>query len=469
MNKDKMAVFVAGDKGSGENVMQIVFNAESEGGLSVQARMLADANGNQWSEPYELKMGAKEKSDLIKYFNSNMEYAIDSIFPLPEKTQYRKLYCIGVGSKKTEINYGFNDYDSLTIPENDDAGVIHNVGSNGDDLGGYFGGFVAVFKKGYSNSLTVAAPFGVLFGDEQLLGKSDAANHLNADGTKNEEYSPADGDLGFELAKMSGMYWYGLARQGETVNGLLDRFERDIQGVQPYDGFTTIPRGGLPRSRYDNTNIHTVIVSIGREDILAGMDIEELKESVVNLMLKLKLSWRQVAFMTVSSAGMDTDKRYVAYQYNSWLNKEAEKKGIHIIDYNNFADENLGTHYRMIRYKNSMRGAGLTASGAKLLAERILSGKIKMPMMKKFKLKSELGFHVNNASSWVNKVNLKLKNGSKVVDAVYEKAKGNEVVILNEFDFLTSPNIEITMFDAEVRSDLGYGEYGLNRIEIIEA
>ena len=92
-----------------------------------------------------------------------------------------------------------------------------------------------------------------------------------------------------------------------------------------------------------------------------------------------------------------------------------------------------------------------------------------MPMMKKFKLKSELGFHVNNASSWVNKVNLKLKNGSKVVDAFYEKAKGNEVVILNEFDFLTSPNIEITMFDAEVRSDLGYGEYGLNRIEIIEA
>ena len=39
----------------------------------------------------------------------------------------------------------------------------------------------------------------------------------------------------------------------------------------------------------------------------------------------------------------------------------------------------------------------------------------------------------------------------------------------NEFDILTSPNIEITMFDAEVRSDLGYGEYGLNRIEIIEA
>ena len=85
-------------------------------------------------------------------------------------------------------------------------------------------------------------------------------------------------------------------------------------------------------------------------------------------MLKLKLSWRQVAFMTVSSAGMDINKRYVAYQYNSWLNKEAEKKGIHIIDYNNFADENLGVEYRMKRYKNSMRGAGLTASGAKLLA-----------------------------------------------------------------------------------------------------
>ena len=92
-----------------------------------------------------------------------------------------------------------------------------------------------------------------------------------------------------------------------------------------------------------------------------------------------------------------------------------------------------------------------------------------MPMIKKFKLNSELGFSANNASSWDNKVNLKLKNGSKVVDAVYEKAKGNEVVILNEFDFLTSPNIEITMFDAEVRSDLVYGEYGLNRIEIIEA
>ena len=136
MNKDKMAVFVAGDKGSGENVMQIVFNAESEGGLSVQARILADANGNQWSEPYELKMGAKEKSELITYFNGRMKNAIDSIFPLPEKTQYRKLYCIGVGSKKTEINHGFNDYDSLTIPENDNAGVIHNVGSNGDPLYG---------------------------------------------------------------------------------------------------------------------------------------------------------------------------------------------------------------------------------------------------------------------------------------------------------------------------------------------
>ena len=171
----------------------------------------------------------------------------------------------------------------------------------------------------------------------------------------------------------------------------------------------------------------------------------------------------------LNRAGMDINKRYVAFQYNSWLNKEAEKKGIHIIDYNTFADENFGVHYRMIRYKNSTRGAGLTASGAKLLAERILSGRIKMPMIKKFKLKSELGFSANNASSWVNKVNLKLKNGSKVVDAVYEKAKGNEVVILNEFDFLTSPNIEITMFDAEVRSDIGYGEYGLNRIEIIEA
>ena len=50
MNKDKMAVFVAGDKGSGENVMQIVFNADLEGRLSVQARMLTDANGNQWSD-----------------------------------------------------------------------------------------------------------------------------------------------------------------------------------------------------------------------------------------------------------------------------------------------------------------------------------------------------------------------------------------------------------------------------------
>ena len=65
-------------------------------------------------------------------------------------------------------------------------------------------------------------------------------------------------------------------------------------------------------TRYDNTNIHTVIVSIGREDILAGMDIEELKKSVGNLMFKLKQSWRQVAFMTVSSAGMDINKRYVA-------------------------------------------------------------------------------------------------------------------------------------------------------------
>ena len=77
---------------------------------------------------------------------------------------------------------------------------------------------------------------------------------------------------------------------------------------------------------------------------MAGMDIEELKKSVVNLMLKLKQSWRQVAFMTVSSAGMDLNKRYVAYQYNSWLNKEAEKKGIHIIDYNTFA--NVSTHSR---------------------------------------------------------------------------------------------------------------------------
>ena len=100
MNKDKMAVFVAGDKGSGENVMQIVFNAESEGGLSVQARMLTDANGNQWSEPYKLKMGAEEKSQLIEYFKSDMKYEIDSIFPLPEKIPNRKLYCIGVGSKK---------------------------------------------------------------------------------------------------------------------------------------------------------------------------------------------------------------------------------------------------------------------------------------------------------------------------------------------------------------------------------
>ena len=91
MNKDKMAVFVAGDKGSGENVMQIVFNADIEGRLSVQARILADANGNQWSEPYELKIGAKEKSELITYFNGRMKNEIDSIFPLPEKTQYRKL------------------------------------------------------------------------------------------------------------------------------------------------------------------------------------------------------------------------------------------------------------------------------------------------------------------------------------------------------------------------------------------
>ena len=30
--------------------MQIVFNAELEGGLSVQARMLTDANRNQWSD-----------------------------------------------------------------------------------------------------------------------------------------------------------------------------------------------------------------------------------------------------------------------------------------------------------------------------------------------------------------------------------------------------------------------------------
>ena len=166
MNKDKMAVFVAGDKGSGENVMQIVFNAESEGGLSVQARMLTDANGNQWSEPYELKMGAKEKSELITYFNGRMKNAIDSIFPLPEKIPNRKLYCIGVGSKKTELNPGSNSHEDLTIPENDQAGAIHNKGVGGNLLYGYYGGFVALFREGYSNSLTVAAPFGVLFGDE---------------------------------------------------------------------------------------------------------------------------------------------------------------------------------------------------------------------------------------------------------------------------------------------------------------
>ena len=80
-----MAVFVAGDKGSGENVMQIVFNAELKGGLSVQARMLTDANGNQWSEPYELKMGAKEKSELITYFNGRMKNAI---LPYDSDTDY---------------------------------------------------------------------------------------------------------------------------------------------------------------------------------------------------------------------------------------------------------------------------------------------------------------------------------------------------------------------------------------------
>ena len=456
-DKGQMAVFVVGDKNSGDNVMQICFdvpNAENNN-LDIYARFYKDG---QWHEQHLPSYAGREEVENI------LKYPLERIREDVARLRYDgKERPFGVGFRHGVVRTPYPD--TVVV---DDGGL--NAPGAFTSVGAIYGtppagGFVGETSPTSNLYLDFSTPFGVLFGDEFLLGMGGAGGRLFGNDGRlgfdfNRRHKP--GELSYELSMLTGMHWYNNTIAGSTISNLNQRYSRDVLGY---------PQEREPVSTRRSVPIHGcefVMVSVGRADVLAGRSAEDIIRDLesnisgwlvgrVNIVMKIPLfdlTWEQDA---------------VATEVNRWFESMGDTvcgmigKRIIVVD---SEERYAGSARKRFIYKNgSNLDDGFTMLGAKSFAQRLYIPTISNWAPNKinaFKLMS-ITDPENPPAGWLKKVKLKLMQDDKVIEAEYDEAENPTQVIevKNEFNFLYSPLVRVQIVPEES------GVFGFTSIHLL--
>ena len=456
-DKGQMAVFVVGDKNSGDNVMQICFdvpNAENNN-LDIYARFYKDG---QWHEQHLPSYAGREEVENI------LKYPLERIREDVARLRYDgKERPFGVGFRHGVVRTPYPD--TVVV---DDGGL--NAPGAFTSVGAIYGtpplgGFAGTTSPTSNLYLDFSTPFGVLFGDEFLLGVGGGGGRLfGNDGRWGFDFNRRHkhGELSYELSMLTGIHWYNHAIPGSTISALNMRSAFDVQGSsrqnEPVDTRKSVPSHGC----------EFVMVSVGRADVLAGRSAEDIIRDLesnisgwlvgrVNIVMKIPLfdlTWEQDA---------------VATEVNLWFESMGDTvygmigKRIIVVD---SEEQSSNSGRKKFIYKNSNNLAdGFTMLGAKSFAQRLYISTISNWAPNKinaFKLMS-ITDPENPPAGWLKKVKLKLMQDDKVIEAEYDEAENPTQVIevKNEFNFLYSPLVRVQIVPEDT------GVFGFTSIHLL--
>ena len=448
--KDGLAVFVVGDKNNGEKLIQLCFSVPDAENKNADwfTRFYKDGKWHTRRPPYF--MTQKEVEGLLNYK-----------FQPVEENMKRLRY----DGKERPFGVGFRHGTVKATPHAetvivDDGGL--NAPGNSFSVGAIYGtpplgGFAGTTSPTSNLYLDFSTPFGVLFGDEFLLGVGGGGGRLfGNDGRWGFDFNRRHkhGELSYELSMLTGMHWYNHAIPGSTISALNMRYAFDVHGSsrqnEPVDTRKSVPIHGC----------EFVMVSVGRADVLANRSAKEIIKDLeqnmsgwlvgrVNIVMKIPLfdlTWEQDA---------------VATEVNRWFESMGDTvygmigKRIIVVD----SEERFS-------YKNGSNLAdGFTMLGAKSFAQNLYMNTISNWAPNKinaFKLMS-ITDPENPPAGWLKKVKLKLMQDDKVIEAEYDEAENPTQVIevKNEFNFLYSPLVRVQIVPEES------GVFGFTSIHLL--
>ena len=456
-DKGQMAVFVVGDKNSGDNVMQICFdvpNAENNN-LDIYARFYKDG---QWHEQHLPSYAGREEVENI------LKYPLERIREDVARLRYDgKERPFGVGFRHGVVRTPYPD--TVVV---DDGGL--NAPGAFTSVGAIYGtppagGFVGETSPTSNLYLDFSTPFGVLFGDEFLLGMGGAGGRLFGNDGRlgfdfNRRHKP--GELSYELSMLTGIHWYNHAIPGSTISALNMRSAFDVRGSsrqnEPVDTRKSVPSHGC----------EFVMVSVGRADVLAGRSAEEIIKDLEQNMSYWLYGYVNIV-MKIPLFDLTDEQYSVATEVNLWFESMGDTvygmigKRIIVVD----SEERYASSARKrFIYKNSNNLAdGFTMLGAKSFAQRLYIPTISNWAPNKinaFKLMS-ITDPENPPAGWLKKVKLKLMQDDKVIEAEYDEAENPTQVIevKNEFNFLYSPLVRVQIVPEES------GVFGFTSIHLL--
>ena len=455
--KDGLAVFVVGDKNNGEKLIQLCFSVPDAENKNADwfTRFYKDGKWHTRRPPYF--MTQKEVEGLLKYEFQHVE---ENMKRLRYASKGRPF---GVGFRHGVVRTPYPD--TVVV---DDGGL--NAPGNSFSVGAIYGtpplgGFAGTTSPTSNLYLDFSTPFGVLFGDEFLLGVGGGDGRLfGNDGRWGFDFNRRHkhGELSYELSMLTGMHWYNNTIAGSTISNLNQRYSRDVLGY---------PQEREPVSTRRSVPIHGcefVMVSVGRADVLAGRSAEDIIRDLesnisgwlvgrVNIVMKIPLfdlTWEQDA---------------VATEVNRWFESMGDTvcgmigKRIIVVD---SEERYAGSARKRFIYKNgSNLDDGFTMLGAKSFAQNLYMNTLSKWMPYKinaFKLMS-ITDPENPPAGWLKKVKLKLMQDDKVIEAEYDEAENPTQVIevKNEFNFLYSPLVRVQIVPEES------GVFGFTSIHLL--
>ena len=455
--KDGLAVFVVGDKNNGEKLIQLCFSVPDAENKNADwfTRFYKDGKWHTRRPPYF--MTQKEVEGLLKYEFQHVE---ENMKRLRYASKGRPF---GVGFRHGVVRTPYPD--TVVV---DDGGL--NAPGNSFSVGAIYGtpplgGFAGTTSPTSNLYLDFSTPFGVLFGDEFLLGVGGGGGRLfGNDGRWGFDFNcrHKHGELSYELSMLTGMHWYNHAIPGSTISALNMRYAFDVLGSsrqnEPVDTRKSVPSHGC----------EFVMVSVGRADVLAGRSAEEIIKDLEQNMSYWLYGYVNIV-MKIPLFDLTDEQYSVATEVNLWFASMGDTvygmigKRIIVVD----SEERYASSARKrFIYKNSNNLAdGFTMLGAKSFAQNLYIYTISNWAPNKinaFKLMS-ITDPENPPAGWLKKVKLKLMQDDKVIEAEYDEAENPTQVIevKNEFNFLYSPLVRVQIVPEDT------GVFGFTSIHLL--
>ena len=479
--KDGLAVFVVGDKNNGEKLIQLCFSVPDAENKNADwfTRFYKDGKWHTRHPPYF--MTQKEVEDLLKYKFQHVEENM-------KRLRYaRKERPFGIGFRHGTVKATpHSDAPDTTGVGNTDGGFIISIDAGAETVivndGGLnapgnsfsvgaiygtppLGGFAGTTSPTSNLYLDFSTPFGVLFGDEFLLGVGGGGGRLfGNDGRWGFDFNRRHkhGELSYELSMLTGIHWYNHAIPGSTISALNMRSAFDVRGSsrqnEPVDTRKSVPSHGC----------EFVMVSVGRADVLAGRSAEEIIKDLEQNMSYWLYGYVNIV-MKIPLFDLTDEQYSVATEVNLWFESMGDTvygmigKRIIVVD----SEERYASSARKrFIYKNSNNLAdGFTMLGAKSFAQLLYIPTISNWAPNKinaFKLMS-ITDPENPPAGWLKKVKLKLMQDDKVIEAEYDEAENPTQVIevKNEFNFLYSPLVRVQIVPEDT------GVFGFTSIHLL--